>query len=76
MDDKATTPQQVFKEQKRWSSRKFMLTVSIIVLATLLLLVKAITGDIWSTMVGTVTLGYFAGNIGEDAVVKWGSKGK
>jgi hypothetical protein len=68
MEEKPVTD---VKEQRRYASRKFTLTVGLIALSTVLLIAKLVTSDIWADLVGMLAFIYIGGNVGEAAVGKW-----
>ena len=62
MDEVSDTPEQ---RENRYASRKFLVTISVLVAVHVLLLFKLITGDHYVNALAFVLGAFMAGNVGE-----------
>ena len=60
--------------ERRFASRKFVLTSSVLVASTVLVLRGTLTPDAWSEVVRWVLGLYLAGNVSESAVARIGER--
>jgi hypothetical protein len=66
--------EETVQQHNRFMSRKFIITLLVIFLSSILLYLRFLDAETWKTVIGTVVLGYFVGNVGTTAVEKWISK--
>jgi len=59
------------KEEQRFSSRKFIISIGLMILATVMLVMGFVTADIWADLIGMLSFIYIGGNVGSEAVTKW-----